>query len=84
MTLATDSHVGVANKSFIEAKFQRRLERIVSESNSTDVKYRLSVAFQRLTDTGSAYHRRQVAFDSIDTPKVFALGCTLDSNRHDN
>jgi hypothetical protein len=84
VTLATDSHVGVANRSFIENKFQRRLERVVSESDSTDVKYRLSVVFQRLTDAGSAYHQRQVAFDTKDTPTVFALGCTLDSNRHDN
>lgn len=84
VTLAANSHVGVANRSFMQDNVQDRMERIVSQTDTGDVKFRISVQFRRLTDDLSSYHQRQVAFDTLDTPKVYAIGCTFDSNRNDN
>lgn len=83
LTLANNSHVGVANGSFRSDSVQRRFERICSQVDSGDVKYRVVVMFDSLVGPGSAYRARQAKFDSTDTQTVYNIGCSLDYNRSD-
>lgn len=81
VTLASNSHVGVANRSFRTDSVQSRFERLYSQVDSGDVKYRVVVSFDSLIGPGSAYRARQAQFDSTDTPNVYNIGCSLDMNR---
>jgi hypothetical protein len=83
LTLAANSHVGVSNQYFLDDHTQRRLEKVVSDANVEDLKYRLAVLFDRLTDSKSTYAAKQATFDTNDTPNVYHIGCTLDNNRSD-
>jgi len=83
LTLADDSHVGVANGSFRADSLQMRFERQFSLSDSSDVEFRVAVVMDSLTNNTSNYHWLQAHFDSIDTHNVYNVGCSLDYNRSD-
>ncbi len=83
LTLANDSHVGVANGSFRADSLQMRFERKFSLSDSSDVKFRVALAMDSFTNNTSNYHWLQAHFDSIDTHNVYNVGCSLDFDRSD-
>lgn len=83
VTLAANSHVGVANHFFRDDHTQRRLEKVVSDIDVGNLKFLLVRLFERLTDSQSTYVSKQNAFDTLDTPNVYKISCTLDSNLSD-
>lgn len=84
VTLAADSHVGIANFSFRRDSAQKKMERIVNPADSAAVRQRVRVLWDSLTNATSGYRQLQAHFDSTDTPNVYHnLGCILDMNRSD-
>jgi hypothetical protein len=82
VTLANNSHVGIANFSFRRDSAQSRMERIV-RVDSGAVRQGIAVLWDSLTNRTSGYRQLQAHFDSTDTPNVYNIGCTLDMDRSD-
>jgi hypothetical protein len=83
VSMADNSHVGVANRVFEEQHFESRFEKLVSTTDSTDLKYRVNAEFLRLTGEESVYQHAEAKFDTVDTPIVKHIGCSIDNNRDD-
>ncbi|MGH7562814.1 MAG: hypothetical protein ACREK5_00095 [Gemmatimonadota bacterium] len=82
LTLASNSHVGVANQVMSAEQVQQRLEELYAESEP-DLRSRIDQEFKNIFNKGP-YRKAQDNFDKIDTPLVFAaLGCSLDFKPND-
>lgn len=84
VTMAANSHYGVANRVLASDKLHERMERLVTVGGSGDQLRSAAMqewrAFRR-----DRIEPEQAAFDSVDYPKVLAaLGCTVDYNPRDN
>jgi len=76
VTVATDSHIGVANRELASFRLHERVESLVrpGEAKLRDDATRLYDRWRH-----GAFVVAQAQFDNVDRPKVFAkIGCTLD------
>lgn len=82
VTLAPNSHVGVANQVFAAEQFQQRFEEMHASSEAdlrSEIGSEASDIFNK-----NPYRKAQRDFDKIDGPAIFAaLGCTLDFKAND-
>jgi hypothetical protein len=86
VTLAANSHLGVANRGFRELQPQKDFEKLILENQTrAEAVGEIHALWEAFRDT--RLHPRQVAFDANDYPRVYgpeALGCVLDFNPRDN
>ena len=81
VTQASNSHYGVANNVFQSTQVQLRFEKLYSQQGNAQL---LRVAVSTWVNfNNNEIHSAQQAFDSLDTPTVFAIGCTLDFTPND-
>lgn len=80
VTLAPNSHLGVANTVLAAERPERRLESLYTDVSQAELRTLIQGELTNFFNRG-AYRRAQDRFDRQDTPTVFAvLGCTLDFN----
>lgn len=80
VTLAPNSHLGVANTVLAAERPERRLESLYTDVSQAELRTPIQGELTNFFNRG-AYRRAQDRFDRQDTPTVFAvLGCTLDFN----
>jgi hypothetical protein len=82
VTMQENSHYGKANEAFRQAKLQEQFEELSVAGDEAALRFEATQIWNRFEF--GIHNRIQGQFDARDTPLVFeALGCALDSNKHD-
>lgn len=84
VTMASDSHFGVANEQFALLHPHTRFEALYTDEPDADLQKTINREFDDFFGKGP-YARAQESFDRTDGPRVFSEGiaCTFDFNRRD-
>lgn len=82
VTGATNSHWGVGNRVLTNTKLHERFEALTSDQGADDLRFQTNDTWQKWL--AGPYRSSQNQFDTSDYPKVFDLGCSLDSNPNDS
>jgi len=77
--MASNSHFGVANQQFALLQPHLMVEAFFSQKNDNGFRQDLQTLVANFINTGP-YRAAQQQFDQVDTPTVFAIGCSLDYN----
>jgi len=82
VTMAANSHYGVANRVFRDEALQVKFEELYTSSSQAELQRKAHDIYQQFRT--KKYDPEQAKFDAVDTPRIFgSLGCRLDFNPND-